>query len=341
MRALLALPVLVAALGTAVGAAARGTVCRWTVMLDRPGPQLVAVAAISDRNVWAVGSTADHGVILHWDGHGWWPSVSPVFPIDVAASSPRDVWIVGTSGTAVTHAQSEHWNGSSWTLRPVPGGPGSYLAGLTTPSSGAWAVGADARGPLVVRWTGRAWLAVRTTPSDGILRSIDRGWAVGTVGVSKPRGFEDPLVEHLVRGRLEIAKTPSVDSVDENLLDVDAVAAGDVWAVGTENVLGRSSPLVQRLQSGVWLDEAVNGLPQTKTSLLGVAAFGANDVWVAGYQGISPQRTVIAHWDGAHWTQSLSRAGQLADLSALSRHDIWAVGGSTGRSLIQHYACSS
>jgi hypothetical protein len=182
---------------------------------------------------------------------------------------------------------------------------------------------------------------VRTAPADGVLRAIDRGWAVGTVGVSKPRGSEDPLVEHLVRGRPEVARTPSIDSVDENLLDVDAVTASDVWAVGTENVLGRSTPLVQRLQSGVWLEEAVNGLPQTKTALLGVAAFGPNDVWVAGYQGVSPQRTLLAHWDGTHWTQSLSRSGSFADLSALSRHDIWAVGSSPGRSLIQHYSCSS
>ena len=343
MRALLALPVLLAALGAAVGAAARGTACRWTVVLDRPGPQLTAVAAIGDRNVWAVGSNGDRGAILHWDGHGWWPSVSPIFPLDVAASSARDVWIVGTSTSPglVTQAVSDHWNGSDWALAPVPGGAGSYLRGVSRRSSTFWAVGASASGPLIVRWTGRACQRVRSSPVNGVLRAIDRGWAVGTEQDTSARGSDDPLVEHLTQSRWQVVASSSLPSANENLMGVDVYSVTEAWAVGNVDVFGQRSPLVQRLNGRVWVNEPVNGLPQSKAALLAVVTFGANNVWAAGFRGFSPQRTLLARWDGTRWTQAASRAGSISGLSALNRNDIWAVGGSAGRSLIEHYTCSS
>jgi hypothetical protein len=340
----LALAVVVLALASAASLAARAApaACAWRVTLDRPGAQLTAVAAISDDNVWAVGSTPDRGAILHWDGHGWWQTLSPILPLDVAARSARDVWVVGSSAPTAfsSRAQAEHWDGRRWTLVPVPGGVGSYLRGVSTLSRYVWAVGVSSIGPLAVRWTGRVWKSVLTVPADGVLRAVDGDWAAGTRGQSAGVGSEDPLVERLIGRRWLPVETPRSGSLDENLLDVDAVSPGDVWAVGSADVVGRRSPLIQHLAGRAWRDGPLKGLPAAGASLLGVVAFGQDDVWTAGYQGLSPQRTLLAHWDGKRWSLEPNRPGSLSGFSALSAHDIWAVGGSPGRTLVERYSCS-
>jgi hypothetical protein len=45
---------------------------RWKV-----GSQLYGVSAISDSNVWAVGSAVNGGLVLHWDGIAWDRLASP------------------------------------------------------------------------------------------------------------------------------------------------------------------------------------------------------------------------------------------------------------------------
>lgn len=90
-----------------------------------------------------------------------------------------------------------------------------------------------------------------------------------------------------------------LESVDENLLAVDATSGGDVWAVGSADVLGGRAPLVQRLDAAIWRDESVAGLPSAEAALTAVTAFGASDVWVGGYQGFAHQLTLLAHWDGS------------------------------------------
>jgi hypothetical protein len=340
----LAFAVVLLALVSAASVEARGgaAACSWRVVLDRPGAELTGVAALGDTNVWAVGSTADRGAILHWDGHGWWQTFAPMLPLDVAARSARDVWVVGSSAPTafLSRAQTEHWDGRQWALVPVPGEMGSYLRGVSNRSSGVWAVGENAHGPLAVRWTGRVWRSALTVPADGLLNAVDGTWAAGAQGQSGSAGSLDPLVERLAGGRWRVLRTPRLDAVDENLLDVDAVSTKDVWAVGSVEVLGGRSPFVQHLVGRVWRDGSVDGLPETRAALLGVVAFGLADVWAVGYEGSLAQRSLLAHWDGKRWTQVPSRGSRLSGLSALSSHDIWAVGSSPGRSLIEHYSCS-
>jgi hypothetical protein len=337
VRALVVLAVLGAILAVSAVSGARGSPCRWRVVLDRPGAQLVAVAEVADDDVWAVGESAGRGVILHWNGRGWRTSPVAVQPLDVAALSARDVWVVGSSSpdALVARPRSAHWDGRRWRVVPVPGGAGAYLRGL----DGAWAVGAGRSGPLLVHRNGRAWAAVGAGLRDGLLHAIHLPWAVGTQGMTATSSSEDPLVMRLTGGRWQAVGTPKLDSVDENLLAVDAVSPGDVWAVGSADVLGGRAPLVQRLDGGVWRDESVDGLPTVRAALLSVAVFGPTDAWVAGYRGFVSQRTLLAHWDGSRWTQVSSRPGSLSNLSALSARDIWAVGSNRPRSLIERYSC--
>jgi hypothetical protein len=340
------------ALVGAVVAGASRSACRWRVVPGSPATQLTAVSALSDADVWAVGMSGSRSVVLHWNGHGWRMTRSSVVALDLAAESARDVWVVGETSLRASAARpaSMRWDGVRWKVVPVPGPLGSYLSGVSARSSHElWAVGAGRDGPLVVRWNGRGWRSVATGVANGLLHAIDAPWAVGTQGMasSTGAGSEDPLVVQLGGGRVRQATTPVLDSVDENLLAVDAVTSGDVWAVGSADVLGGRAPLVQRLEGGAWRDESVAGLPPREAALTAVAAFGSADAWVAGYNGFFDQQTVLAHWDGTRWSRAQGRSGIIFDLAALSPHDIWAVGnvygakGSGSRSLVERYACGS
>jgi len=341
MRGLLALPVLAVVLGTAVGAGARDAACGWNAVSDVPGTTLLGVSAVSDQDVWAVGSKGSEPVILHWNGRRWILSRSAVVGLDVDVISARDVWVVGetSSNARVARPASEHWDGVRWKIVSVPGGAGSYLRAV----SAAWAVGAGTRGPLVVHRIGSAWRVVPAGAENGLLHGIDPPWAVGTTGTATATTSEDPLVARIAGGSVTRVTTPILDSVDENLLAVSADSTGDVWAVGSEDVLGGRAPLVQHFDGTVWSDESVAGLPPSRSALAGVAAFGPSDVWVAGYRGFADQRAMLAHWNGSRWTQGRATSGALFDLSALSPHDIWAAGEAhvaTGtRSLVERYAC--
>jgi hypothetical protein len=85
------------------------------------GVVLSAVAAISARDVWAVGLTATAGpardVILHWNGTSWKRAALPAHTPNgilhgVAASGAGNVWAVGSTNYATTLIL--HWNGTSW-----------------------------------------------------------------------------------------------------------------------------------------------------------------------------------------------------------------------------------
>ena len=77
--------------------------------------------------------------------------------------------------------------------------------------------------------------------------------------------------------------------------------------------------------------------------LMGVAVLSPCDAWAVG--GYEPTQTLIAHWDGAAWTQvpspSPGTEASLRAVSPVSPTDIWAVGeyfdGSAFRTLTMHW----
>ena len=154
--------------------------------LGRSFSNLTGVAAASSSSAWAVGiregRTVTQALIEHWNGRVWKvvPSPNPGGPgwdshlSEVAAASPKNVWVVGGYSNATTGVDSEltlieHWNGRAWTQvpSPDPGGPSmsSRFFGVAAASSkSAWAVGSyfDGTAPqsLVAHWNGTAWTQV-------------------------------------------------------------------------------------------------------------------------------------------------------------------------------------
>ena len=70
-----------------------------------------------------------------------------------------------------------------------------------------------------------------------------------------------------------------------------------------------------------------------------MAATDARNVWAAG---LRPDSSLIVHWNGTAWTQSLSNTlGYFIGVATDSRSDAWAVGGtnwfSPTSTLIEHW----
>jgi hypothetical protein len=154
----------------------------WTVV-DVPAPVggglvLNAVAAVSARDVWAVGVNTAGGlsreVIVHWNGTSWKRSALPAHTpfgslLGVAASSASNVWAVGqtsnsnNSGCPAGGCQTvtEHWNGCMWTRVPSPNPAAglNVLWGVAVVRPGdVWAVGStDYEDTLILHWNGTSW----------------------------------------------------------------------------------------------------------------------------------------------------------------------------------------
>src|SRR4051812_22328121 len=166
---------------------------QWRVVA-RPAPALVAVAALSPTNVWAVGDTggADyHSVIAHWTGDRLTVTRGPKSHSlsGITALSPADVWAVGSD---IPHGRAliEHWNGTGGRRLSTPRGvSGLYDIVMESRASG-WAVGSttDFR-PVAMHWNGRFWKkwVLLRWPNEGSLSAVAAGsakdvWAVGSQG---------------------------------------------------------------------------------------------------------------------------------------------------------------
>lgn len=179
---------------------------RWTSMPlpSKPGEpagygsSVHDVAAVSTRNVWAVGSHeagdgARRAEIVHWNGSRWTWVAAPTYDGDsrftsLAVVSAHEIWAVGTTvDDRVATAIAARWDGQLWHDVPLPTLPRhSRLSGIVAPTSDvAWAVGAADGRPLALYWDGTRWNVVRHTPTArGHLTAIARDgrgglWAAG------------------------------------------------------------------------------------------------------------------------------------------------------------------
>jgi hypothetical protein len=126
------------------------------------GNGLRAGSALAPNDVWAVGAASDgdsmpapHSQIQHWNGSTWQnvPGPSPGVWHDlnaVVAIAPDDVWAGGDyfDGTAY-HGLALHYDGTSWTQVPIPGGVSDLVAFA---SDDVYAAGAG-----IMHWDGTSW----------------------------------------------------------------------------------------------------------------------------------------------------------------------------------------
>ena len=352
--------------------------CQWSVVPSPNGSSssnLSGVAAVSANDIWAVGSSGNQmsgaqTLIEHWNGSSWSVVTSPnpgsIYNTlyGVTAISAANVWAVGyyVNTTGVTQTLIEHWNGTSWSVvtSPSPATGNNELFSVSAASaSSIWTVGfltnntsqTPSDQTLIEHWNGTSWSVVKS-PNPGSSSDHLNGvtavstsdvWAVGNGKTSSGK----TLIEHWNGTSWSVVASPSPGSGGD-FRAVDAVSAGNVWAVGY--YLSNSSSiltLVERWNGASWqvVKSANIG---TSPSFNAVAAVSANDVWAVGsYHNPNSNeffQTLTEQWNGTKWSVVKSPSPgsfstQLLGVAAVSANNVWAVGVADSNTLTEHYHC--
>jgi hypothetical protein len=300
---------------------------------------LMAVAASSASDIWAVGQTA-----IHFNGTAWTAFPAPMIAGDntsyldgVVDISATDAWAVGIVGigTASPNQVIEHWDGAAWSVVPGPAFRGQQpsIYGMTAVSSNdIWAVGTllvdnASLVALFEHWDGTAWTA-QTGAFHGFFRAVsadaaDDIWAVGYNG-------NVTFSEHYDGTSWTLVRTPDVGTGPNSLGGVLALAPNDVWAVGFSTASLKPPPehydvptktLIEHYDGTRWsVVPSPNVGPASQyqsNRLLGITAVSPTDIWAFGSyfaaSGSENQMTLLLHWDGTAWSLAESPSPKPGD----------------------------
>jgi hypothetical protein len=335
--------------------------------------ELNGIAAVSENDVWAVGTRFITGpgkqtFIKHWDGVRWTSVISPSagdFYSNlhaVAASGANAVWAVGEyDDGSLTRTLIERWDGASWKIVASPNGgslKNNRLNGVAALSpTNAWAVGDydDGSGgqlPLILRWDGASWQSVTVPEPQGGTNIKLNGIAAASandiwaVGYYTNASFEQStLTMHWNGAAWSIVASPNPLTGFNQLRAVAVLPSGQAWAVGYTSDGTGFKTLAMRWTGTSWQATNTPSPGSPNNELLGVAAISASDIWAVGYGGISADQgeTLALHWDGTIWktvarpdtgTTSLKAADAVGSL-------VWAAGvkmvNSDTNSLVERY----
>ena len=221
--------------------------------------ELTGVVDLSPANAWAVGQGGSGSLLEHWNGSAWSsvtipdPDFTPGAGEAISASSPTDIWVVGTTvntTTGTTLAEALHFNGTAWAVVPMqqPGTNTPTIGAVTAISAtNAWAVGEDigatsavGGSTLIEHWNGGSWSIVPSpTPGadPGLTGVAARGSGdVYAVGSNMP-SINGGVVQGLIlrwNGSTWSQDTDPADGSYSPLFAAAAVpGAASEWAVGT------------------------------------------------------------------------------------------------------------
>jgi hypothetical protein len=287
----------------------------------------------------------------------------------VAATSPGDVWAVGSYDVGGAYKSLiEHWNGSKWTVFPSPNPASGFhttnaLSGVVAISrKNAWAFGfyltrTTTFRTLIEHWNGANWSVV-PSPNSGpgentlaaaVARSATDIW---TVGYHNNPDHRRTLTLRSGGTGWHVQPSPSVGRGDNFLFGVAAAPGGPVWAVGSDSVnFGRT--LALRWNGSAWTVARTVSPGDGDRFLQAVAAPAARyALSVGSYLSGNQTRTLAERWTGSGWhlVPSASPAADYNSLQAIaakSPTSAWAVGtrrvnqGRPFRTLAEHWNGSS
>jgi hypothetical protein len=243
-----------------------------------------------------------------------------------------------------------------WKVVPTPNPGGSRVSDITfsavsaASATDAWAVGIDQFGayrhPLVERWDGSHWRAVRVPePTDrqswfnGVLDlSPTDAWAVGeSTSPTADNQDQRTFVEHWDGTAWSIVPSPSpvVGGASGDVLQgIAGTGPADLWATGwvhddpnNENVL-----LFEHFDGTAWKALPTPSPPGAEQFGAAITAVASDDVWAVGSNAL--QTTLAAHWNGRRWSiiptpslhDGISPLNALTGVSAVAANDVWASG---------------
>ena len=325
---------------------------------------LVAVAATSARNAWAVGTagTGSKALIVHWNGSRWSsvPTGAPAgTPLRaVAASSAGNAWALG----GFTGAVLLHWNGRAWKRFSLSAPAGTYLdsVSVTSPAN-AWIVGnilpgtAGAERGFALHWNGSAWRRVslpRLSLPAGYQGSVLTGvsatssgnaWAVGAF-VSEAAGAGGGFALHW-NGK-SWKRVSSAPAGQGTPVAVAATSASHAWLIGCDCQGGPAGAVTGLWNGRAWTTEPT---PVAKTGVFGGAglaiAAAGHLAWAAGQyarrsSGHYAYLPMLLRWTGKAWklTPVPTSKINIDGVAVTSAANAWAVGDTTkGKTLILHW----
>jgi hypothetical protein len=287
-------------------AASAATTAHWRVsFVSKNGnSDLTDIAAVSARDVWAVGNTAPPGsavpvpIVRRWNGKSWGTVALPskfshAQLFAVAASSPTDVWVFGqwrNSKGLDGHAFALRWTGS-WKLVGFWKTFNVITDAVVFGAKNAWIFGAAG----VRHFNGHSWTTFTlpyTLNRASAISSHDI-WAVGA-----DNSTSRPVLARWHNGTWALQTIPAISSAPPGPLITDVLARSDqdVWVVGgIVTAHGGLRPLSLHWHSGVWIQAAVHG-----TDHLGrIIPDGKGGLWAAfvgPFDGSS-----VEHFTGGSW----------------------------------------
>jgi hypothetical protein len=250
------------------------------------GQLAVGVTDISPADAYAVGGglgSAHTGLVAQWNGSTWTRVTVPLpnnnnmaSNLDaISADSASDVWIVGTylyevnSSDYSEETYSLHWNGSAWSIVPMPLNPG------TNPNVGYALDAIKANSPTDV-------------------------WAVGEE-YNLTTNTSSTLIEHYNGTKWSIVPSPSPGSSGVLNGVTTSNATNSVWAVGDYTPTGSSvvQTLTLNWNGNTWSTVASPNGGTGSSVLFSVATTpGAAIVQAVGYSGVYQAFNPLAMQNG-------------------------------------------
>jgi hypothetical protein len=287
------------------GLAARFDGTRFEITDTGTQVNLVAVAAIADNQVYAVGAT---GTVLLWNGARWSPVTGLRIPIPDSAdtraetrdlysvwgANPDDVWI---GGAGVLW----HKVGGDWSMVHV--GSRSFSAISATSASNVWFACGDG---VVMQWNG-------TTLSAKHANAVFGATAIAVISDTDVWASYYQGVEHWD------GQAWTKVSLTWSLASMSGPVGGEIWAAGERGSIMRWNG--RTWAPGPAAAAGQNAANQLRFGVYALWASRADDVWLTsvGY---------LYHWDGSAITRVTARAGT-RDINAFwgtAPNNVWAFG---------------
>jgi hypothetical protein len=301
------------------------------------------------RSIWSVEATVNRKP----------RQVNDSYLAGVSASGPDAAWAVGTYGdhNALDHPLAEHWNGTTWSVAPVPQPTGQQATFEGVDELGpddAWAVGTGFSGgagatpggsTLIEQWNGTAWTIVPSpnavpvvNGNSNTLDAIagtgpDDIWAAGWY-LNNDADILTMLFEHWNGTSWSLVTSPIVE--DAIVTSLTAISSDDVWAVGSYGDDGNMSAHWNGKKWAVVSTPNVSSAGEVaQNELTAVSSGGTKDVWASGYVFNVNDKNVaepfVLHWTGTRWLLTMipnvgSEGSRLRGIDLISPTDVWAVG---------------
>jgi hypothetical protein len=229
-----------------------------------------------------------------------------------------------------------------WTVAGAAIGVAALVAGLVVATRRPVEEAEPMVAAIPGKWILTEFAGIELNPENVLYAvaaiSESDAWAVGRYK-REDKGPDLSLAVHWNGRQWQRVEIPGAGALE----NVVAVAADDVWVVGTASTPGRGG-FAAHWDGRKWTERpgpVPDGLPAGRSVLLrDIAVRSATDAWAVGCtapEGSGQEAPLIQHWDGRQWRlvpvpdQLSGATGCLRSVAAIAGNDVWAVGAGPGQ----------